>query len=303
MPIDKIAVLMTSFNRRESTLNSLTALFRQQSAKPLQFEVYLVNDGCTDGTDEAVRSRFPDVRVLQGDGTLFWNGGMRMAFEAGLHSCADAFLFLNDDTMLYSDGLERMADCATESLKVNKPAIVVGSTRSPFTGEHSYGGIIRRTRGLGLKLEKVRPDLKASTACDSMNGNIALIPREIANAVGNLDECFRHQFGDIDYGLRARRAGFDVVVAPGYIGECTPNSHAGTWRDPGMGLGQRCKHLFSPKGVPVTEWFRFTRRHYGWRWPYYAVSPYLRTIVSGLLPHKIAQHYRDATPADGDSAT
>src|SRR5580700_8623826 len=103
MPIHQIAVLMTSFNRREVTLKSVAALFQQRKAEGVQFTVFLVNDGSTDGTDEAVHSRFPDVRVLQGDGTLFWNGGMRMAFETAARESFDAYLFLNDDTFLYSD--------------------------------------------------------------------------------------------------------------------------------------------------------------------------------------------------------
>jgi GT2 family glycosyltransferase len=284
MPIHQIAVLMTSFNRREVTLKSVAALFQQRKAEGVQFTVFLVNDGSTDGTDEAVHSRFPDVRVLQGDGTLFWNGGMRMAFETAARESFDAYLFLNDDTFLYSDALERITECAKRWLTASTPAIVIGSTRSPRSGKHSYGGIVLRTHGLTLTHEKVIPDGFVSVGCDTMNGNVALIPKEIATVVGNLDERFRHQFGDLDYGLRARGAGFNVVVAPGYAGECHSNSSSGTWRDSSMTFKKRWQSLTSPKGVPFEEWLLFTRRYYAWRWPYYAASPYLRTIASSLLP-------------------
>ena len=42
MPIRRIAVLMTSFNRRDVTLNSLASLFRQRKAEGIQFTVFLV---------------------------------------------------------------------------------------------------------------------------------------------------------------------------------------------------------------------------------------------------------------------
>jgi GT2 family glycosyltransferase len=116
-----------------------------------------------------------------------------------------------------------------------------------------------------------------------MNCNFALIPHQVAEVVGNVERRYRHQFGDLDYGLRARRAGFEVVIAPGYIGECHPNSWAGSWRDPNIPFARRWAQLTSPKGVPFPEWFLFTRRHYGWRWPYYSISPYLKTIVSSLF--------------------
>ena len=287
---------MTSFNRRELTLRSLGSLYGQKIPSDIQLTVFLVDDGCTDGTAEAVRARFPGVNILNGDGSLFWNGGMRMAFEAAMRGAPDAYLFLNDDTILNEDALMGVVACARSWVAVGAPAIVVGSTRSPITGKHSYGGIARRLRGMELKLEKVMPHSSSSTPCDTMNGNFALIPKQIAAIVGNVERRFRHQFGDLDYGLRARRAGFDVVVAPGYVGECHPNSPAGSWRDPRMSFARRWASLISPKGVPFPEWLLFTRRHYGWRWPYYAVSPYLKTIASSLFS-------RNNIDASGDAAT
>jgi GT2 family glycosyltransferase len=295
MPIQKIAVLMTSFNRREVTLKSLDSLFRQQKAEGIRFTVFLVDDASTDGTSGAVNSLFPQVRMLQGDGTLFWNGGMRLAFATAAQEPFDAYLFLNDDTTLYDDALESIIECARRWLAISGPAIVVGSTKSPDSGVHSYGGIAMRADGFGLKLEKVTPDGSSPIGCDTMNGNVALIPREIAAVVGNLDKRFHHQFGDLDYGLRTRRAGFDVVVAPGYAGVCSSNSPSGTWRDSSLTLKKRWKNLTSPKGVPFGEWLFFTRRHYGWRWPYYAVSPYLKTIAPRRSPDRRAQVHLEAS--------
>lgn len=283
MSLYNIAVLITSFNRRELTLKSLSSLYKQQLAPDAHFTVFLVNDGCTDGTPEAVSSIFPDVRILHGDGSLFWNGGMRKAFEAAMRESFDGYLFLNDDTILYDDALLNLIACARSWLASGKPAIVVGSTKSSITGMHSYGGVAKCEYGFMLSLEKVLPLASSSITCDAMNGNIVLIPAEIARVVGNLEERFRHQFGDLDYGLRASKAGFNIVVAPDHAGECNPNSSTGSWRDPSMPFAKRWKHLLSPKGVPFREWLLFTRRHYGCRWPYYAVSPYFMTIASSLL--------------------
>jgi GT2 family glycosyltransferase len=297
MPIHEIAVLMTSFNRREVTLKSLDSLFSQQKVEEIQFTVFLVDDGSTDGTSGAVTSLFPQVKLLQGDGTLFWNGGMRLAFATAMRESFDAYLFLNDDTALYSDALENITECARRWLAASGPAIVVGSTNSPDSGKHSYGGIAMRADGFALKLEKVTPHESLPIGCDTMNGNIALIPSEVAAVIGNLDKRFLHQFGDLDYGLRARRAGFDVVVAPGYMGECSLNSPNGTWRDSRMTFKRRWKNLTSPKGVPFGEWLFFTRRHYGWRWPYYAISPYLKTITSSRSSGRRAQAHSEVSPS------
>ena len=285
LSIRRIAVLMTSFNRCESTLRSLAALTRQQRAADFTLQVFLVDDGSTDGTANAVQSAFPEIRVLQGDGSLFWNGGMRMAFAAALQESFDAYVLLNDDTVLYNGAIARLLACAQMRVETERPVIAVGSTVSPQTGEHTYGGIMKHVHGAVIRFEKIPPHECLPISCDAMNGNIVLIPRKIANVVGNLDKRFRHQFGDLDYALRAKRAGFQVMVAPGYFGECASNSKAGTWRDSSLSLRKRWKHLLSPKGIPVQEWFLFTSRHYGWRAMYYAFSPFVQTIVSSILSH------------------
>jgi GT2 family glycosyltransferase len=284
MPIHQIAVLMTSFNRRDSTLRSLAALSRQQRTADFALHVFLVDDGSSDGTADAVQSALPEVRVLQGDGSLYWNGGMRMAFAAALQESFDAYLLLNDDTVLYHGAIARLAACAQMGIEPGRPVIAVGSTVSPQTGKHTYGGIVKHVHGPVIRFKKIPPHPCLPISCDAMNGNIVLIPREIAEVVGNLEVRFRHQFGDLDYALRAKRAGFQVLVAPGYFGECATNSRAGTWRDSSLSLRKRWKHLFSPKGVPVQEWFLFTFRHYGWRAMYYAFSPFVQIIVSSMLP-------------------
>ena len=282
MYIQRVAVLITCHNRRELTLASLSALFRQRPIGDLEIEVFLVDDGCTDGTGEAVRAQFPCIHVLRGNGSLYWNGGMRLAFAVAMKMGFDAYIFLNDDTILYKDAIVRQVLLARERLAAGTPAIVVGSTRSHRTGCQSYGGILRRTRGLTLRFACVEAHPSQPIECDTFHGNFVLVPAEVATELGNLDEHFQHQFGDIDYGLRARDAGFALVVMPGYAGDCSDNPTAGTWRDRGLSLAERWRHITSPKGVPIKEWILFTWRHFGWRWLHYALSPYAKTLAPCL---------------------
>jgi GT2 family glycosyltransferase len=283
--IYRVAVLIASHNRRDLTLASLNSLFRQRSVEDVEIEVFLADDGCTDGTGEAVRSRFPDVHVLKADGTLYWNGGTRLAFATAMREGFDAYILFNDDTILYKDVLERAICLARERLAFGMPTIIAGSTRSPLTGKQSFGGILKKTHGLALKLEMIEAHPSRSIPCETMNGNFALIPSEVAKVVGNLEESFHHQFGDLDYGLRAKQAGFDVVVMPGYIGDCFSNEFSETWRDSNICFAARLCHLRSPKGVPFKEWVLFTRRHFGWRWLHYSVSPYVKTYLSSMVPN------------------
>ena len=276
--IRRIAALATSFNRRELTLLSLASLFAQEGLDEHPLTVFLVDDGSTDGTAETVATHFPQVRLLRGSGSLFWNGGMRKAFETAMREDFDAYLWFNDDSQLFPDALHRVVKITEEALLHGKGAIVTGSMRSKRTGKRSYGGRRRRASGLHVHFDAVEPSLEEPISCDTVNGNFTLISRSVVQELGNLDPVFTHQLGDFDYGLRATKAGFDVLLAPGFCGECEDNSMERTWRDKNASLQQRWKHLMSPKGAPPREWLHYTRRHFGWRWPIYAASPYIKAL-------------------------
>jgi GT2 family glycosyltransferase len=277
-PKMRIAVLMTCFNRKGKTLQALVSLFGQKHVEDLDVTVYLVDDGSRDGTSQVVAERFPQVSLLQGDGSLFWNGGMRKAFGYALAKGFDGYIWFNDDTFLYDDALHRLTECAVRAEALG-PAIVVGSVRDPHTGERSYGGVSKSTSGFRLDFKPVLPDDHEPIRCDTMNGNFTLIPAAVAERLGNLDAAFRHQLGDYDYGLRATKEGIPVILAPGYYGSCSDNPRNGTWRDHSESLSRRWQHLLSPKGAPIREWLLYTRRHFGWRWPLYVLSPYIKTIL------------------------
>ena len=67
-----IAVLIACHNRKTSTLKCLEALFSQNKASAgFEFDVYLVDDGSTDGTSTAVAALYPHVNIIQGTGDLF----------------------------------------------------------------------------------------------------------------------------------------------------------------------------------------------------------------------------------------
>jgi GT2 family glycosyltransferase len=261
------------------TLEALQSLFSQKQVEDLDVTVYLVDDGSRDGTSLAVAERFPQVSLLQGDGSLFWNGGMRKAFAHALTKGFDGYIWLNDDTRLDEDALRRLIACSDGATELFGPTIIVGSIRDPHTGERSYGGVRKRASWFRLDFVPHLPDHLEPIRCDTMNGNFTLIPAAVASRLGNLDGAFQHQLGDFDYGLRATEAGIPVILAPGYHGFCSDNPRSGTWRDRSQPLSKRWRHLLSPKGAPVREWFLYTRRHFGWRWPLYALSPYVKTLL------------------------
>ena len=85
-----IAVILTCFNRKEKTVQCLRHLFAAASqyntghadGEEVHLSIFLTDDGCTDGTADAVKEECEgqELHIIQGDGKCYWAGGMRLAW-------------------------------------------------------------------------------------------------------------------------------------------------------------------------------------------------------------------------------
>jgi len=281
----RVAAILACYNRSDQTLHCLDRLYRAAAqASYAKLSVFLLDDASPDRTGEAVSFRYPEVRVIQGTGDLFWNRGMHRVMTIAMGEGFDYYLWLNDDTTLAESALSDLVKTSIEIRKqMGKDGIVVGTTEMEFdSGVATYGGRVRRNRWRPLKFELIQPGT-APTECDTMNGNCVLIPASVVTAVGAIDPVFRHSMGDTDYGFRARKAGFDIWVMPGFAGACKKNRPEGEWVDHSVPLSRRLRKMVEPKALPLWPWAVYTWRHAGLLWPLVWAWPYLNVVRTSIM--------------------
>lgn len=248
-----IAVLLTVFNRKEKTISCLKHLFAQILIEGITIDVYLTDDGCTDGTPDAIAELFPNVHIIKGDGNLFWNRGMWNAWQAASkNKDYDWYLWLNDDTFLFEDTIINLV---RTSLNSSQPNIIVGATKSTNGEDITYGG---RHNSIGIPPCNGNPHL-----IHTFNGNIVLVSKEAFKMNGNLDYYFTHSKGDIDYGLRALKNNITMLQYGEPLGCCDAHPSLDKWCNPNTPILQRLKTLHKPNGMPPKETFHLEKRHYG----------------------------------------
>ncbi|MBL8344734.1 MAG: glycosyltransferase family 2 protein [Rubrivivax sp.] len=278
----RVLAILTCFNRKALTLACLDALDITARRAQVDLEAIVVDDASPDGTATAVRERFGWAQVVEGNGSLFWNGGMHKGFGLALGREADHYLWLNDDTHLVPDALPSLLQQSADLTRANGSApILVGATAERDSGRVSYGGRVARSRLRPFNFHLVHSDSEP-VPCQAIEGNCVLIPRAVALRVGNLDPVFEHAMGDTDYGLRAQALGVRTYVARGIVGHCSPNPLGGTYFDTSLPLSRRWKLIRSRKGLPVRSWRHFCRRHGGPLWPVHFAWPYAKVLLTGV---------------------
>lgn len=281
-----VAALLTCHNRRDGTLACLERLFDQDCLSPkadgtqcLRLEVYLVDDGSNDGTSEQVHERHPQVRIIRGSGDLYWARGMRKAWltAEGMEQY-DAFLLLNDDTLLFPGALTALlATSAFMRRQHGNTGIAVGSILDE-NGRHHYGGSLWWSgRAPVIPGEVPKP-------CELFNCNATLVSADAYRILGGFSEVFTHAMADYEYAARAVRDGVPCYVASGYVGSCTRNPTP-EWLDRNTPMLRRWRVLQTPKGLPFRQYRHLCRALYPWWWPLPFVATYLRLMLPSLRRH------------------
>ena len=265
---------MTVHNRRDTTLECIRRFYTCRGVEAYEVDFYLMDDGCTDGTSEAITDSFPQVIILKGDGNLFWNRGMYECWKEAIKTHHDYYLWLNDDTMLFENAIEVLFkdyESAGE-LSIISGCCCDTATRSVTT----YGG-----RDEDDKLMPLNGQLQQTVA---MNGNVALIPNEVIEIIGILDPYFWHSGGDNEYSFRAKKYGIPTYITSEFVATCNRHDGISRSRDANYSLKERWHYLHTPFGAMPNEKFYLYAKYKGFG---YAAKIWLREYVRCVFPSKV----------------
>lgn len=211
--LQTMRVVIPCYNAARTLPRTLTAL-ADQSLPPEQFEVIVVDDGSTDGSQEAAsRLDLPyPIHTLQQR-----HRGAAAARNAGAaNTQADVLLFIDADIILSSRCLEEHLTAH----RVHPRSLVAGrvdpSPEMPITDtaswiEHKLGD--PRTAHLRKRTEV--PDCLEIPYHDAWSNNLS-VERSDFEQIGGFDEGFYPGAGyeDVEFSFRATQHGLTVLYRP-----------------------------------------------------------------------------------------
>lgn len=223
--LKKIEIVIPVYNRRETTLQALRSLARTDKTG-FDVHIIIVDDGSTDGTGDAVRKKYPDVQIINGDGNLHYAAGTNRGISAALERNPDFIVTMNDDSVFHDQFLQRLVKTAGEN-----PGSIVGALLLLWDEPHKVFQV-------GFKWETFaggwsNPENLTAFECpqkafevEGLAGNCVLFPVEAIKQCGLMDEeKFPHGWGDIQYVVRMKKMGWRLLVEPKSYVWCEPNTY------------------------------------------------------------------------------
>jgi len=213
MVFPKVSIIVPTWNRKKDCLECLASVKKLVYPKK-KFEVVLVDNGSIDGTVEAVKKRFPEATIL----ALKKNYGFPGALNRGIKKTkGDYVLILQSDTVVEKNFLKNLIKVAEKSkLEIGAFGPKVYYYHQKNVINKAYGKINRKTLHLTNvgKGEKDRGQYDKIREVETTAFTGILIKREVFDKIGLLDERLFLYFEDVDFFLRAERAGYKFLFVP-----------------------------------------------------------------------------------------
>ncbi len=268
-PSPLLSVVIVSFNTREMTLRCLRSLYAD--IEGLESEVWVVDNASHDGSVEAIRQAFPDVKLIASERNLGFGAANNRALE---QACGRFFLLLNSDAFPLLGAIATLLKYLEERPEVGAvgPRLLNGDGSlqpscwkfpSPPRAWAEAVGLAALLPDHPVFGDYFRWAHDSERHVDFVIGACVLLRREVYEAVGGFDESFFLYAEETDWMKRMHEAGWPIAFVPQarvtHLGGASSGSKPGL--NPLFFEGQDrfiAKH-FGPRGLWLFRRANFVR--------------------------------------------
>jgi hypothetical protein len=214
------SIVISNFNGKDMLRECLNSLMNLNYPR---FEVVVVDAGSTDGAPEMVQADFPSVRLVRREKI-----GIGEALNVGLsQSRGEVIVFdLNNDDAVSPDWLDHLVDALISSPDIG---VVCGKRYLADTDKLDSAGS-KIVLGVTLGRGHGKPDSgRYDSSVEVDYAPVLATRRDVLERVGPLDESYYIYGEDVDFSLRARKAGYKVVYVPEAIFRHMHSATIGEW--------------------------------------------------------------------------
>lgn len=209
-----VFIVILNWNGKDITAECLRSLGEIAYGN---YEIVLVDNASTDGSQDFFRREFPQVRLIENTRNLGFTGGNNIGIRLALEKGADYVLLLNNDTVVDVDFLTELIEVGESDPNIGILCPKIYFHDQPQTLWYA-GGEIQLWRGTGVKLKGggahdqrlfgERREVTFAAGC------ALLIKNRVIQDIGLLDERLFFYQEDTDWSIKAVKAGYKIIYVP-----------------------------------------------------------------------------------------
>jgi len=212
-----LSVVIVNWNTCDLLRDCLHSLFQQ--VEGLSLEIFVVDNGSSDGSVAMVRDEFPSATVIENGRNL----GFARANNVALRQASGRFwLLLNSDTVVKKGALEGLLRTMEQDSDIGVAGLQLlnedGSLQNSVSNAPTLLTELGNKRLLRLLWPSRYPGkeqhYRKPLQVESVIGACLMVRREAAEEVGLLDEDYFFFLEETDWCVRMRKAGWKVVHDP-----------------------------------------------------------------------------------------
>lgn len=203
----KVFAIILNYNSKETIKECVASVFKSDYPK---LEIVIVDNDSRDGSFEAAKNFFPKGYFIKNEKNLGFAAGVNMGIRFALEKFTEYVFLLNPDATVEKNTISQLVAAAAQNEKAGISSPVVYN--SGKGGVWFSGGKINWFT-MGAEHNQSEPKNK-SYFTGYVSGCAMLIKREVFKKIGLFDENLFLYYEDADFCVRARKAGFECLVAP-----------------------------------------------------------------------------------------
>ena len=205
-----VSIILLCHNDGRYLRRCLASLWRYTDPRTTPYEIILVNNASSDGSESFLRraARSGRARLIENEVNRYFAGGNNQGIRIAR---GEMVLLLNADTLVGPGWLERLVACARRAPSIG----VVGPWTNRAAGyQYAASPGYRIEDFPAFSLRWARERAGRWTEVHRLTAFCFLIKRSVVRRVGLLDERFEAGgYEDYDYCIRVRKAGYAIALA------------------------------------------------------------------------------------------
>lgn len=225
-----VFIIILNYNGIKDTLELLDNIVKLDYSN---YKIIVIDNASSDGSNLELK-KITNIDLIENNKNLGFVGGNNIGIKFALKQKADYILLLNNDTIVESDFLAKLVNAmeSDSGIGLTGGKIMNYNDRQKIW---SAGGGIKKWSKKTFQYGEGKIDdgsYDEPKEVDFLSGCCLLIRREVIEKIGLLDDDYFMYYEDVDYCLKAKRAGFKVFYVPqSVIWHKVANSSSRSFRD------------------------------------------------------------------------